>query len=127
MEQETARVLGGAVVEPSLSFLENGGDSLRALQLITALRRRGLQLGLEQLLSDTPIRELTWSRSDDTGVTGARKEMGNWILPTRRFLATRGIPDLRSVVPDLCARLHGVRWRRKACGCRSGRTRQTYQ
>ncbi|WP_456749385.1 condensation domain-containing protein [Bradyrhizobium sp. USDA 4341] len=94
LEQETARVLGGAVVEPGLSFLENGGDSLRALQLITALRRRGLQLGLEQLLSDIPIRELTLSRSVDPGVAGARKETGNWILPTRRFLATRGIPDL---------------------------------
>jgi mycobactin peptide synthetase MbtF len=94
LEQEVARVLGGVEIDPGLSFLENGGDSLRALQLITALRRRGLQLGLEHLLSDTQIRELTLSSSGDAGVAGAKKETGNWILPTRRFLVTRGIPDL---------------------------------
>lgn len=93
-EQEISRVLGGTSIETSLSFLENGGDSLRALQLIASLRRRGLQLGLEQLLSDTPIRELTLARMGETDVAREGKATSNSHLPTRRFLATRGIPDL---------------------------------
>jgi len=94
LQQEISRVLGGAAVATSLSFLENGGDSLRALQLITALRRKGFQLGLEQLLSDTPIQELSLLKGGEVGGHRERTEMSSSFLPTFQFLTTRGIPDL---------------------------------
>ncbi|MFK4490041.1 AMP-binding protein [Bradyrhizobium sp. USDA 336] len=94
LQQEISRVLGGAPVATNLSFLENGGDSLRALQLITALRRKGFQLGLDQLLSDTPIQELSLLTGDAVSGPRERTEVSSSFLPTFQFLITRGIPDL---------------------------------
>nr|MBA3397382.1 hypothetical protein [Deltaproteobacteria bacterium]MDQ3370011.1 phosphopantetheine-binding protein [Myxococcota bacterium] len=93
---EIQRVLRGAPIDPQLSFLENGGDSLRALSLVAALRRGGRRISLDQLMSASPIGALVTvplaaARPAAPARPGPRAEVS---LPNRAFLEARGIPDL---------------------------------
>lgn len=98
---EIQRVLRGAPIDPTLSFVENGGDSLRALSVVSALKRKGHRTSLDQLLSTTPVGALVVDGSaserpaarppQNSDVTTDREQLA---LPNRAFLEGRGISDL---------------------------------
>jgi aryl carrier-like protein len=91
--QVLGQVLAGQNVEPAKSFIDNGGDSLRALQVVATLKRKGLVLDLEELLSDQPLGQLEIRPAAAKARPGAPRPMTSG-LPNRRFLHSRGIADL---------------------------------
>lgn len=46
------KVLKGASIDINHSFFENGGNSLQALSLVAALKRQGIKLALEEVISE---------------------------------------------------------------------------
>ncbi|QBF26822.1 AMP-binding protein [Pseudomonas tructae] len=91
--QAIVQVLGGHQPDPTLSFIDNGGDSLRALQVVAALKRKGLLLDLEALLSDGALEQLQVQPAVNKA-RGKRQAASEASLPNRRFLQSRGISDL---------------------------------
>lgn len=88
---EIRKALRGTPIDRSLSFIENGGDSLRALSVVAALKRRGHRLSLESLVSRTPIAELALG---GPARAGAKPTPAGSSLPNRALLESWGIPDL---------------------------------
>lgn len=89
-----ARVLGGGALDLALSFRENGGDSLRALSVIAALRRAGRSLALDQLMSGAALGALRSAPLPARGQAATPAPGAALALPNRDFLEGRRIPDL---------------------------------
>nr|BFD43902.1 hypothetical protein FFPRI1PSEUD_54010 [Pseudomonas sp. FFPRI_1] len=91
--QAIGQVLGGQSPDPAKSFIDNGGDSLRALQVVATLKRKGLVLDLEALLSDETLGQLQVHAAAAKARPGVSRPQVDG-LPNRRFLLSRGISDL---------------------------------
>lgn len=91
--QAIGQVLGGQSADPARSFIDNGGDSLRALQVVATLKRKGLVLDLEELLSDQALGQLQLLPAKAKARPGVSRAQAIG-LPNRRFLLSRGISDL---------------------------------
>ncbi len=53
-----SEVLGGEPVDPALSFLANGGDSITAVRLVGELRDRGVRISVGEVLSAPSVQAL---------------------------------------------------------------------
>ncbi|RQS26593.1 AMP-binding protein [Burkholderia sp. Bp8992] len=92
--REVVASLGTASADDTLSYVDNGGDSLRALQVVASLKRQGYGLDLLALLSDTPLRALSLSAAPAGRKRVSARPLQRSAMPVKRFLETRGIPDL---------------------------------
>ncbi|MUZ74099.1 AMP-binding protein [Agrobacterium vitis] len=92
------KALKGASLDINHSFFENGGNSLLALSVVAALKRQGIKLALEEIISDKPISGLLNGQGQqaDLAVPAMRIAAAGLdaALPNRNFLESRGIPDL---------------------------------
>ncbi|MBP5124996.1 AMP-binding protein [Pseudomonas protegens] len=104
--QAIGQVLGGQSPDRAKSFIDNGGDSLRALQVVATLKRKGLVLDLEELLSDQALGQLPVHAAAAKARPGVSRPQVEG-LPNRRFLLSRGISDLdhwnQALVLDIAA------------------------
>ncbi|EHD22175.1 MULTISPECIES: AMP-binding protein [Brenneria] len=92
------KVLKGASIDINHSFFENGGNSLQALSLVAALKRQGIKLALEEVISEKPIASLiitSGQRPAQVAPAASSTATGAYAaLPNRYFLESRAIPDL---------------------------------
>ena len=96
----------GAGIDPTSSFVANGGDSLTALALIGGLRQAGLELLWEALWSETPlaavlddVRPLAGSRMPEPAAHGFLSALD---ADLTRLRALRDLGDTRKDLAFIC-------------------------